>query len=635
MQRLKAGIAILIIVMMVSPMYVKATVTDEVIREVNYAAISGGDEIQNNLDEGSKTNFDTWDPVPSGVWYGGWAIESQQRLSTVPDDDFSIGLATVVRFGSELIMSGAARTVVRLPIYTSGDPWDRARLNIYEITEDTNWTFQRDIHFNQLGDPTGEHDLNDMKINFSGSDHELIFWSRNYDPDDISPTDGDDHFTRSNRTYVIVDAPIKPDVYYLFVTYVWYDSDKYVEIFYQPDSLTDGDWNLSTIGIYNEFAPDSYQLQVHNLSISLGYSFDFQNGFGNSAYGLNLYMYDGDGIVFNSYVDPDTINDSHYLSFMLPYRSSVSNISWTGSIYMKRDDTHGFSEMMGFSNYITNDFLLISMETTWATNVSAYFDGWFRISLTINNETRLWLPLWDIPAATGDQRMGLDWFTNSSGDPFNGIWETNSRFNYNPMQYVGIERDAGGYYQYHWMVQHSIQFNSYYWQKHTPSTGGSGITDPTEEMTFTNKIIFGLGSIIIKMGDVTTNVNIQLGTTLRAAGMAMQLVASYADFPDPFGWTWDKIQQIIGGIQSLGTWIWRALQESVGFLRWFVETVTYFISIILGVLVLVIALIILFLPMWFSAKLAQIMVNVLKGRHDRAIDQLGEIGSSISQSVPR
>ena len=63
----------------------------------------------------------------------------------------------------------------------------------------------------------------------------------------------------------------------------------------------------------------------------------------------------------------------------------------------------------------------------------------------------------------------------------------------------------------------------------------------------------------------------------------------------------------------------------IGAIRWFIETVTYFISIILGLFLIVIAMIILFLPMWFSAKFGQMIVDVLKGRHERAISELGEV----------
>lgn len=631
---IKIIFAVVVITMLVPTQYAKATQFDEVTQEIDYAAISGANEVQNNLDDGSRTNYDTWDPVPSGVWFGGWGIESRLRLSIVPDDDCSIALATVAKFGSDIIMSGAAKTIVRLPIHTSNDPWTRARLNIYEIDRSTNWTFKRDIHFNQLGDPTGAHDLNDMKINFTGT-HELIFWSKDYDPTDVSPTDGDDHYTRSNRTFAIVDAPLKPDTLYLFVTFVWFPSDKYVEMYFQPDSLTDGEWNRSTVATYNEDAPDSYALQVSNFNVSLGYSFDFQNGFGNSAYGLNLYVYSGDIFSFNSYVDPTRIDDSHYLSFMLPYRSSTDNISWSGSIYMKRKDTHAFTEMMGFSNYMTNDFILISMEDVWSNNVTAQFDGWFRISLQINNDTRLWLPLWDIPKASGDMRMGLEWFTNSSGDEFNGIWETNARFNYNPMQYVWLDRTAGGDYSYHWMVQHSIQFNDYYWTKTAPKTGGGEALDETDNMTFAQKILYGIGTVLIVMGDTITPIHQGAGAALRAAGTAHHIIAEWEDFPDPFGFAWDLIQTAIAGIRAIGQWIWRAAQEVWGAIKWFVETVAYFASIILGIIIFGFAIIILFLSLWFSAKFAQMIVEGLRGRHDRAIALMGEVAGTATTMLPR
>ena len=623
-------IAIMAIAMMITPMYAKATLTEELTQEVNYAAISGADEVQNNLDDGSRTNYDTWDPIPSGVWYGGWPIESQLQLSTVPDDDFQIGLATVCKFGSDLIMSGAARTIVRLPVFTPDDPWSRARLNIYEINEDTNWTFDRNEHYNQLDPAIGNHHLNDMKINFTGTDHELIFWSRDYDPTDVSPTNGNDHYTRSNRTYAIVDAPIKPGTYYLFVTYVWYDSDKYVDIMLQPDSLTNGDWNISTVAIYNEFAPDSFQLQIQNMSISLGYSFDFQNGYGNSAYGLNTYIWEDDVIQFYSYVDPTTINDGHYLTFMLPFRTTLDNVSWTCVVSIIRSDTKSSIEIFSFTDYVTNDFILFSMEDAWSNNVTPEFDGWFRILLSPQNDTRIWLPMWDIPKASGDQRMNISWFTSSTGDQFNEIWESNPEFNYNPMQWLWIDRDGGGDYTYFWMVQHSIQFNNYYWAKTAPATGATDTPSPTDDMKFTQKVWYATGSLLIKMGDAVGQIYYPAGVVLRAGGTAVQLIAQYGDFPDPFGWAWDKIQGVIAGIQSLGQWIWRVAQEVVGAIRWFVETITYYGSIILGLLILMVAFMIFFIPIYISARIALMIVKAAKGDVSGAVDDMGGLAGKIT-----
>jgi hypothetical protein len=614
--------ALLVVALLVPVQYVKAEQYDEISQEVNYAAISGADEVQNNLDDGSRTNLDTWDPVPSGVWFGGWAIESRLRLSEVPDDDFQIALATVCYFGADLIMSGAARTLVRLPVHTSDDPWTSARLNIYEIDETTNWTFSKIDDADAPGTS-----LNDMKVNFTSGSHELIFWSPALSPTDVSPTDGNDHFTRSNRTYAFVDAPIKPDTYYLFITYVWYASDKYVEVYIEPDSLDSSfSWNRSTIAVYNEQAPDTYTLDVDNFNISCGYSFDFRNGFGNSAYGLNVYWVQGDEIEIYTYVDPDKIVSTDYFTFMLPYRSTVANLSWDISVRIYNWDTGGLQEIMAFQNYICNDFILASMEQDWGTNMTAMgttFDGWLKISCEVQNETRIWFPLWDIPPADNASRINSSWV----GTPVHPIWDSGDPLNYNLEQFVQVQYEAGTYYNYHWRVQHSIQWNDYYWQRTAPKTSGSEEDDITENMSLTSKVIYGFGGFLITVGDWVAPVFPLAGTTLRAAGTGAQLLAIADVVPDFLGGARDFIYRIADFFKGIGTWIWRAAQEVIGFIRWFVETITYFASVILAILVFAIALVLLLLPMWFAAKLGMVIVNAARGKREAAIKEMQAMAS--------
>ena len=631
-QILNIFIALAIVGLLVPSQYVKAVQFDEIVQEVNFAAETGADEVQNALDDGSSNNYQSWDPIPNGVWFGGYSIENQLRMSAVPDDDFSIALATVCYFGSELIMSGASRTLVRLPIHTSDDPWSRAALDIYEIDRSTNWTFSRII----AGAGTIGVSRDDMKVDFTSGPHELIFWSPPYDPTDASPTDGNDHFTRSNRTYAFVDAPLKPNVYYLFITYVWFPSDKYVEAYIQPDSLdSSGAWNRSTISTYNEDAPDSYILDVDNWNGSCGYSFDFINGFGNSAYGMNVYMVDGDDIEFFVYIDPDTIDVSHYLTFMLPYRSTLDNVSWDITIRNLDPSDGSVIDLMVALDYICNDYILISMEQDWTTNLTAKgatFEGWLQIGVEINNNTRVRFPVWDVPSATGGQRLNSSWGSNAI---LNNVWDSGSPMEYNLVQFTQVQFDSGLMYNYHWMLQHSVQFNNFYWSKTVPKTSGTEDIDLTENMTLTSKIFFGLGGFLIKVGDFVMPISNTLGEGLKAVGTTAQIVAMADVLPDWAGNALDKLNGLGDFFQGIGQWVWRGVQAAIGFIRWFVETITYYASIILGLIVFIIAIIILFVPMYFAAKFGQIIVLALRGRQTAAIANLASMTSTAQKTLGR
>lgn len=632
--------AIAIVAMFLTPMYAKAVSAEQFTWTVDYAGITGSDEIQNNLDEGTRTNYDTWDPVPNGVWFGGWAIESQQRLSAVPDTDFSIAMATVCQFGSDIIMSGAGRTLVRLPMFTpTVDYWSEARLNVYKIEQNTNWTFSRNI--TTTNQASGF--LNDMKVNFSAGPHELIFWSQTYSPIDYSPTDDDDHFTRSNRTYAYVDAPIEPGQYYLFVTYVWYPADAYVEIFWQPDSLdSNGDWNRSTLAVYNEIAPDTYSLSVNNFNISCGYSFDFVNGFGNSCYGLNIYCNPTDELEFWLYVNQSHVQSGWYPTFHLPFRSAIDNVSFdvTIEVFDTVDGSH--TTWIDWSDYICRDYILVSSQDTWGTNttvwdgISERYSNWFRVVLTVNNATRLWIPMWNTPAPSGNNAtMNTSW--NSGVQWFSDIWDSSPEFNYNLEKWFQHELlgSPANVYNYHWKPQAVLQFQNYYWSKNAPASNAAVQLDPTENMTLTQKAIFAIGSFLVKAGDATVGFNFGLGTALRNAGTSVQLIAQYANLPDPIGFVWDGIQRIASTISSIGTWVWRAVQSAVGAISWFIEQVTYYASIILGILILILSFVVLFFPIWASAKIGQIIVRASLGDTKGAVQDMGNVAQTTREFVGR
>jgi hypothetical protein len=621
-------------------MYVKAVSTEQFTWNVNYAGITGSDEIQNNLDNGTRTNFDTWDPVPSGVWFGGWAIESQQRLSAVPDTNFSIALATVCNFGSDIIMSGAGRTLVRLPVYTpSSGHWTEARMNVYKIAQNTNWTFSKNI----VGTNFASENLNNMKINFTNGPHDLIYWSETYSPTDYSVTDDNDHFTRSNRTYVFVDAPIIPGEYYLFVTYVWYPSDAYVEIFWQPDSLdSEGIWNRSTLAIYDEPAPDAYNLDVHNLNLSCGYSFDFRNGFGNSCYGVNIYCNPTDELEFWLYVNQSHIDPNWFPTFHLPFRSSLDNVSFDILIQVFDPATGVQVDYIDWDNYIANDFILVSGQDAWSSNTTAWdlipqkYCNWFRVVIEINNATRLWIPTWNVPAPSGDNAtLNTTW--KSGADWFNEIWDSDAEFNYNLEMWFQHELlgSPATVYNYHWKPQATLQFNNYWWSKNVQPSGAVERTNPTENMTLTQKAFYAFGSFLVRAGDAVVPFSFGLGTALRSVGATVQFIGKYGDLPDPIGWVWDGIQRVASAFQTFGTWIWRAVQSAVGAISWFIETLTYYGSIILGILILILSFIVLFFPIWASAKIGQIIVKASLGDTRGAVDDMGAIAQTTKKMVGR
>lgn len=596
--RLLTILAFLAVAILITPSYASAEAITSFSQEIKFDAIGAADEVQNSIDPNAKSNVDTWNPVPQGVWFGGFPLESRMRLDEVPDESFSIALASVCRFGSDIIMSGAARTLVRLPVHTSDDPWTAARLNVYKISAGSNWTFSKIVTTEYFA---GDQ-LNDMKINFTAGTHELVFWSEAYSPTDISPTDDNDHFTRDNRTYVFVDAPIAPNQLYLFVTYVWYASDKYVDIYLQSDPLdAEAIWNRSDVAVHNEIAPDTYTLDVWNLNVSMGYTFDFRNGYGNSAYGLNIWCEPGDEIEFWSYVNISRIDPNDYLTLMVPFRSSVDNVSF--DVLIQVMDTSAAPpawahvDFVRWDDYICRDFILLSMPDTYANNETAIggtLTNWFKIILEVNNATRIWLPMWDEPSPTGDGAT-----VNSSWNHqwFGPIWDSDTEFNYNLQQWIQHE-SAAGFYNYHWSVQHALQFNNYQWTKTAPQASGIDKPDPIDDMTLGQKFLYASGWMFFKVGDVMIIGGIPGGNVVRSAGVLTMLYAQYSDFPDFAGRIWDALVWAKDKLVQFGQWVWRGAQKIWGAMEYFVDL----IIVLIGILILLFAFTCLYVPTSLTLK---------------------------------
>jgi len=603
--------ALILVALLITPSYASAEAITSFSQDVDFQAIGAADETQNALDPNAQTNVDTWDPVPQGVWFGGYPVESLMRVEDVPDENFVIALASVARFGSDIIMSGAARTLIRLPVFTGDDPWASARLNVYRISAGSNWTFSKIV-------ATDDHagaDLNDMKINFTSGTHELIFWSEAYDPTDASPTDENDHFTRSNRTYAFIDAPIAPNEFYLFVTYVYYDSDKYVDIYFQSDPLdSEATWNRSDVAIYNKIAPDAFTLNVHNLNVSMGYSFDFRNGYGNSNYGLNIWCDSGDTIEFFSYVNLSDIDTSDYLTLMVPFRSGIDNVSFDVLIQVMDMDAAppvwGAVDFVRWNDYICRDFILLSMPHTFANNESAIggtLTNWFKIILYVNNDTRIWLPMWDEPGPTGEgATINATW----NHQWFEPVWDSDPEFNYNLQQWVQHE-SAGhtGYYNYHWSVQHALQFNNYQWIKDFPATSGTDKPDPIDNMTLGQKFMWAHGWLWYKIGDVLVLGGISGGSALRHVGVLTMLYAQYSDFPNFAGRIWDGLVWVKDQLADFGAWLWRAAQAVAGAFDVFLDLV----SVVIGILILLLAFTTAYVPTSLTVKGAMAIRKFIMG----------------------
>jgi len=627
-------VAIAIVCILVPSQYVKAVQTAEIEQEFNFLAPNDSDEIQNRLDGTTETNRDTWNPVPSGVYMGPWTKESSFRLSLVPDDDCSVIVAQVVKFPKDIVMNGASYFIVRLPMSRT---YQYAYLDIYEIEENTTWTFNQNITHMPLG-----HSRNNLRIDFTGGNQSLVVWTYTMDPSDESPTDGDFYYSRDNRTYCMVRAPIHSDVYYLFVTTIKYASDSYVELYWSPESLT-GDWNYSALVTYNKPAPDSYLLEIDEFNISAGYSFDFREGFGAGICGYDKYC--PSGSQFKFYKKVRDVDLGMYLTFMFPFYHSTTNVSIRTVV--QAWDFAGNSEILIDDMQEWNDFVLVSTADILDNEIVGawknHWEGWLRIKIQILNNTRLRVALRDL--AFSPSGFNETW----DGDDGSLFQDTNlvhaPGWNWQPQHYFLWNDTAGppvNYEYVHWQIQSYIQLNNYKWdQSGAPSDSKQEAWSTWDGILFGVRNFFATNRLFLRFGDepgtfeLTPLGGFILAGTAPVRIISDALVRGYENLQNAAGTVWDSLNLAWEKLKDLGQWLWKIGQAIVGAVRWFIETITYYASIILGLIVLVIALIILFLPMWFSAKFGQIMVNALRGRFDAVVEDLGEVGGKATSLAPR
>jgi len=620
-QVIRQVIALALLTIILCPIIVKASYTTEYTREYNYTPTGVNNLVQNRLDPNATNNRDSWDPVPSGVYVGGYSVESKMRLSVVPDSNCSISLAQVMRFEGSQIMSGGSYFIVRLPV---SDTYDKAYLDIYEIEPGTNWSFVQNIT-----KPSGSwHERNDMRINFTQGNYSLVYFSNGIVANDTSPTNGNFYYTRSNRTYAMVRCPIRTDQYYLFVTTAKYLSDAYVEVYWQPESLT-GAWNRSTLATYNLIDPDTFVLAQENFNISLGYSWDFREGFGAGMCGYNKYMESGSQV--NFYHKMEKLDLNNYLTFMFPFVSNLDNISIRTRIEVFSLSTGDYEWIVDDTSE-WNDFILISTPNVLDTEIpagwKASWEGWIRYELTFLNETRFRFFMRDLfyehPEGFTQSWYGHPVFAQRTLIHAPG-------YRWDP-QHFFIWNDTSGEYDWvFWKIQAISQLNNYKWTQSAAKTDSQNIEPKDwEDMNFLEKNFFLQGKFLITMGETISLLYPPAGYAITVAGMSAVLVAEYGNLPDPFGFLTDGLNWIWDKLRGFGQWLYKVGQSIVGAIKWFVEQLIYYGSVILGIFILITAFIVLFTPMYFTAKVGMMIRKAALGDVDGAMGEISKLRSDIA-----
>ena len=326
---------------------------------------------------------------------------------------------------------------------------------------------------------------------------------------------------------------------------------------------------------------------------------------------------------------------SMYLTFMFPFHANISNVSFTVTIIAF--DHAGNADTLISDTSEWNDFILLSSADTCANLITGWdgnWEGWLDIEIEMNNETRYWFFTRDYSFRTG---FNESWLDQGLAFPVRNLIHA-PEYRWDPTGFFMV--DDGPSLEYiHWGIQHTIQLNNYYWSMNAAQTDYDAEKQRGwDDLNFIEKGFYIPGKLLILMGDVTAELPLPFGYITEGfyqTGNALVALATSGALPDPAGWVQDGLNWAWDQLQAFGQWLYKIGQDIIGAIQWLIDTLVYYGSIILGILILILAFVVLFLPIWVTAKISQIIVHAAQGRTDKAVDGMGEIAGKTSALVKR
>ncbi|WP_369425215.1 hypothetical protein, partial [Methanothrix sp.] len=290
--------AVLCVVVLLLPVLVSAESQTVVTEYANFQPYAdNNDEVVNIANETIRTNIDTWNPRPSGVFVGGTIEESLLRLNEVGTSSRNwLMVTTVVQFDEAYTMNGASQCIVRLPMYVDDEPSNQtqADLWIYRLATVAAPSFG----FNSTtAEPVVTSATNLV------ARYENI--ARIYAHDSDAPIWRDmsrESWLSEHRLYVRLIAPLLSGVPYLLVARMFVPAGVPFDVYFHPSDLC-SDSILMTRIVYSWMqAPDRLYYQVRPVEADAGWSFVFQQGLGGMGMVYDHYFYATQMIVFDKWV---------------------------------------------------------------------------------------------------------------------------------------------------------------------------------------------------------------------------------------------------------------------------------------------------------------------------------------------
>ena len=615
--------AVFLIALIVLPHFVKATTYEVITEQINIQPEADVDEKWNMLNETSRTNEETWNPRPAGVFVGGIVPESLFQANVIAGEHAHLVLLNEFTFQSNYMMSGSSEFVIRLPVHTEDNSWISGYFNIYSLDDGT--TYKADY--------MATYDI----VTYFTGDAQMVYSRHIYSNDTEITSDYDNYYTIDERTYITVKCPIIPNQRYLFEANFKYVQDSPFKWYFSSSDVASDDNNKSTTTIYYQEAPDQKYLKTNSIDADLGWSFVFQKGFGNTISGIDKYFNKDDVLYFYSYVPSSKNFTNKVVNLMIPFFSDSKNISMQVKVW---DTVPAYNLVINVTDDFT-DFILLN-SSIMSHSSSDDQDNWWQVKIRFNESVRVKFPVFDLKDK--DQKT---------------LWETapayDNQADENDMEYFEIcsesyypnlDKDWEGRYDRIWfMLMHSLRIDNTTWQQVTlelPSLETSGTQGDMGNKIWVDLLAVGLvvaGAVLIGGSIITGGATAIPGIMLITSGVLVWIGNNKETIRGVINQVGTTLRNVLSPIWNtlvgIGKWLWQVGEMIVGAVQWVVEQIIHYGAILLAIVITGLAAIVPMMIWGFEALMLTFFLKLAQGKPEEAGALAGRVGGMMSGAVSK
>ncbi len=605
------------LVVLLLPLTVTAEVQTQVTEVASFAPYeSNNAEVDNIANDTITYNFDTWDPLPPGMFVGGTIRESKMQLQ-----EYAVGieqeapgikrhyselyLAQPMKLSQAYVMSGTSQFVVRLPNAMDEYLPSYIIFQVFKMDSATDYNIVRRAAY--FGAPLGAGSDAELDVVAAdGSDLNAVAWGVAGPTYSDSPSNW--AYLRDGRLYMSLIAPLHPDEWYLLTSHALYENDSRWQFYLTAGDL--GSDNVTASHVAYEYHPATDQNQTRDFPVpaDLGFSFVFEASLGLYGASYSRLFNAGDELRFSVLI-PIGAQDYYEgcLNFVTEFRMNLSDTLTWGLEVQARVNEVGIGNVTKtvishayWTGKQDDSMIIASNPVTWNYTSTTLIAGTYYIiahcTIFIEASKRVEFMLVDDGSSalyTYQIPYQLLWRYNGAGNlvemNFFNLWSTVSLDNRSLNWTGGI------------VAPHHSRFwegIGHWWDEHWI------------DILAISLIITG-----IAIAPFTG------GGSLALVGMGLSLFL-YNTFPAIRDFVNGLVKYVLDGLEWLGAWLYKIGMMIWKALTWFIDQAIYYGSILIGLLVIAVAIALFIGPIYALVKIMGAFLMMAQGDYDKAAAQL-------------